>query len=140
MEEELDEIKCFKINGEYLYLNKVLVDNGDYPLLFVCTDTEGSYYLCMLSNPTDMMYLVKKCTKPSYISDMILGEISLRDIWWWIDTDAELYKVYSDSVIENDRVIAVNIVDIENKELPEDSNYIIPNSEIKEYAEFLAKL
>lgn len=144
MEEELDEVKCFKINGGYLYLNKVLVDNGDYPILFVCTNTKGNYYLCMLIDALELVYLIKKCTKPSYISDMILGKISLRDIWWWIDCNADLYKVYSNSDMEKDKVEHIYVRELKRKELPKDTNYIIPDSEegksIKEYAEFLAKL
>ncbi len=82
---------CFVVNGENLYLDKVLVAFNEIPIFFVCIDKKDNYYLVLCLDTEQMTYLVLK----SSISDiwkMLTQRKTMRDtilhgsIFWMIES------------------------------------------------------
>lgn len=130
----MEKTLCFIIDQKNIYLDIVLVELN-FPLLFVCKDEEGHYYMAMCIDACRLIYLVTAC-KPSDISDMILGNTTIRYLW---ENSAQCWKIFTADEMEKDNIEIVCIDDIMDSELPEKGEkYIIENDDIRKYALLLA--
>lgn len=133
--DEMQNIKCFKIDGIELYLDQVLAEL-EFPILFVCKDKCDNYYMAMCTDAYNLTYLVREC-KPKQISNMISGQITMRQ--FWMDT-TECWKIFTGDEMDQDKVIPVNPQSLDESELPQEKKYIIENDEVKDYANNLNKI
>ena len=53
---------CFYIDGEEIYLDKVLVDYEHIPVFFVCSSTD-SYYIALCTDIEQLSYILVKVSR-----------------------------------------------------------------------------
>ena len=126
----MEKTLCFIIDQKNIYLDKVLVELN-FPLLFVCKDENAQYYMAMCIDAYHLIYLVAHC-KASDISDVILGNITIRHLWESMD---QCWKISTDDEMKNDRVEMICTDEIKDSELPEKGEtYIVESDDIRKYA------
>lgn len=127
------KIKCFCINSNDLYMEHLLV-YMDYPILYTCTDNSDNRYLAMCVDPYEGYYILAKIDT-SVLVEMLCGTLPMKDAF---SKCKELYRVYYEEPVCDNKVQKVNFCDIEDDDLPEsDAMFVVTNSETKE---FIAKL
>ena len=69
---------CFIIDGQELYLEKVLVDYMEVPIFFLCKAVE-KYYIALCIDMDEYNYVVVQMTMQDTY-DLLHGKIPMRDV------------------------------------------------------------
>lgn len=121
---------CFCLEGKDLYLEKVLVEYMDIPILFLC-EGAGEYYLALCTNIDELVYVLV-FVKPDELSDMLYGKISIQDIFL---KQEEYWEVFSEEHIQKDKVIKHRIENLDVSYLPEKgARFQILADDIRQFA------
>lgn len=73
----MDKEVCFFINGNTLFLDKVLVSFNDTPIFFVCCDSSNNYYIVLCTDVEDLEYIIVKSSLHS-LYQMLSKKIEMR--------------------------------------------------------------
>lgn len=71
---------CFFINGNTLFLDKVLVSFNDTPIFFVCCDNSNDYYIVLCTNVEDLEYIIIKSSLHA-LYQMLSKKIEMRALF-----------------------------------------------------------
>lgn len=120
----------FVINGEYLYMEQVLIE-FEGPDVFVCIDKNKKRYIVLHTDvEEDTDYIISLVTTRNLI-DMLAAKITIREIF---TINKECWKVKSNENVFENIVKTVNTEDLTTKELPICGAYFtIPNEDVREY-------
>jgi len=117
-----------------LYLHKVLLQIDIPPLLFVCTDSNGKYYLgeCIDSYEFPYQYLIVPTT-PDILIKMLNNKIAMYDAFR-MSSDKIAFKVREAEELRNDIVCLLQIDDVLDEDLPsKEAFFEIDTGDIKNY-------
>ena len=124
---------CFYIDGEEIYLDKVLVDYEHIPVFFVCSSTD-SYYIALCTDIEQLSYILVKVSRAD-LYGMLQGQIAIRDA---ILKQTHYYEIESGNDVASDVVIHKSISDITKSLLPDEDAFFEPlTDELREYVEVL---
>lgn len=73
-------MKCFKINEEILFLEKVLLYFQETPLLFICKNNECERYIVFCQDTDKFIYLVSEISTSNLIK-YLKSELSFTSIY-----------------------------------------------------------
>ena len=76
----MDRMKCFKINGETLFLEKVLLYFQETPLLFICKNNKGERYFVFCQDTDKFIYLVCEISTYNLIK-YLKSELSFTSVY-----------------------------------------------------------
>lgn len=107
---------CFKIENYNLYLEQVLVDYMDIPILFLCKDNK-QYFLILCSDFDELNYIVVKLTTDD-IYKLLHGDIPMRDVFL---KQENYWDVKSGDDICCDLVNKKNISELDINILPDEN-------------------
>lgn len=125
----MDNILCFVINDEHLYLEKTLVDFNSVPIFFVCNQGQQRY-LALCTDVDEAKYFVVK-TPIQDIHGLLHGNISMRDAML---KQEKFWRIDAGNTPSEDVVVECPISDIDLSVLPaENACFKILTQEITEY-------
>ena len=125
MEKEL----CFIIDGNKIYLEKVLIDYMEIPIFYLCKSKFG-YYIVLCSDFDEFNYIVSRISKKC-LYGLLHGIISMRDAML---ADGEYWEIFSSDDINSDTVVRHSISDIDPSILPEEgATYKILTKDMVQY-------
>lgn len=107
---------CFKIENYNLYLEQVLVDYMDIPILFLCKDNK-QYFLILCSDFDEFNYIVVKLTTDD-IYELLHGYIPMRDVFL---KQENYWSVKSGDDVYRDQVNKKNISELDITVLPDEN-------------------
>lgn len=126
----MERCLCFKINEDQLYLEQVLVDYMDIPVLFLCRGNDH-YYTVLCTDIEELNYIIVLCTDTE-IYNLLHGQITMRNIFL---SQREFWTVKSGECIAEDAVFQHDITELDESMLPEKNAYFeILTQEVKNYA------
>lgn len=96
----MDKEVCFFINGNTLFLDKVLVAFNDTPIFFVCYDDDNNYYIALCTDIEELEYIIVKCSLQS-LYQMLVKKIEMREPFV---TASHFWYVKAGTSVENDEV------------------------------------
>ena len=106
---------CFCVNGEEIYLDKVLVDYEHVPVFFVCVSANG-YYISLCTDIEQLSYILVKVSRAD-LYEMLQGHITMRNI---ILKQKYYYAIESGDDIASDVVTHKPIGEINKSILPDE--------------------
>lgn len=112
----MDRMKCFKINGETLFLEKILLYFQETPLLFICKNNEGRRYLVFCQDTDKFIYLVCEISTYNLIK-YLKSELSFTSVYEFQDF---FYKVEAG---DKEDFSEDKIVQIRGNEIKNNINY-----------------
>lgn len=129
--------KCFVVESEILYLEKVLVEFNSVPIFFLCKTTKEDYYISLCIDTKEFSYVVTKLSIAD-VSDLLHGKISMRnvitkqDFFWRIETGDEL----------SDDIVSKHIVtELDENYLPDkDACFEVLTDDMSNYVEEFDKM
>lgn len=110
----MSELLCFILDGNFLYLDKVLVSFNDTPIFFICVDHKHNYYVVLCHDIDNLEYIIV----PQGIENiykMLIQVIDMRSIFL---SALCYYEVISGATIEQDIINKKDIKDIPLEILP----------------------
>ena len=120
---------CFVIENKKLYLEHVLVDYMDIPILFLCKGEE-QYYIALCTDIEELHYIVTKLSLMD-VYDLLHGEKAMRDV---ILKQKEFWKIYSEENIASDKVIKCDMNTMDQTLLPEaDAKFEVLTKDMEQY-------
>ena len=127
----MEEILCFVIEKQHLFLDQILVDFNGYPLFYICKSAERHYFV-LCTDVDNMEYCVVTADLDE-INRLFTKKVSMRDVFV---KKTHYWHVVSGETIEKDRVVRKNISAIDISSLPVDGAFFeIFTEEIKQYAQ-----
>lgn len=96
----MDKEVCFFINGNTLFLDKVLVSFNDTPIFFVCCDSDKKYYIVLCTNMEDLEYIVVSCS-PQLLYQMLSKKVEMRKPFISANN---FWNIKAGETVENDEV------------------------------------
>ena len=125
----MNEKLCFTIEGEELYLDKVLVDYHDIPIFFICIGARG-YYVVLCTNMEELSYIIVKPSL-SELNNMLHGKITMREIF---AKQLQYWEVRTGNTVSSDAVLLKNICEANLSDYPDKgARFEILTSEEEEY-------
>ena len=122
---------CFDIDGEEIYLDKVLVDYEHVPLFFVCSGANG-YYISLCTDIEQLTYIVANVSRLD-LYEMLQGHITMRDV---ILRQKYFYEIESADEVTSDIVTRKPISEINDSMLPYEGAYFeAVTDELRDYVE-----
>lgn len=85
----MSDVLCFKVNGDSLFLELVLVEDGYIPIFFLCRH-EQQRYLALCTDMEKNTYCVVKISLQNLYA-LLHGQIAMRDAmlnqdkFWYIE-------------------------------------------------------
>ncbi len=128
---------CFIIDGNRLFLEKVLVSFNGFPIYFLCVDKKDKYFIALCSDMDKMEYMIVE--QPIYnIWKMVTGRICMRDLM----TDCDFFwEVITQGEISEDIVKKVERKGMDLSVLPDSgAKYRIAEDDRAYFDEFTSKV
>ncbi len=113
----MEQEKCFNIDGKDIWLDQILIDFNEIPLLFICFDADKNYYAVLCTDIDNMQYIIVP-QRLDNISKMLHQRISMRELfiiskWFW--------KVQAKDDLSDDVVVKKSIEELDAGILPKES-------------------
>jgi hypothetical protein len=93
----MDKELCFFINGNALFLDKVLVAFNDTPIFFICCDNDNNYYIALCTDLDVLEYIVVKSSL-QMLYKLLTQKVEMRapfvqaDYYWDVKAGESVYE------------------------------------------------
>ena len=125
----MDNLVCFIIESQILYLDQVLVEYNGVPIFFICK-SKDERYLCLCSDIDELKYYVIRISAKD-IFNLLHGKTSMRNTFL---SQKAYWEIESGEDPTQDAVLKKSIEEINQKLLPDENAYYeILSPEIAEY-------
>lgn len=123
---------CFFVNGNALFLDKVLVSFNDAPIFFVCCDDSQNYYIALCTNMESLEYIIVQCSL-QMLYQMLVKKIEMREPFVAAN---HFWKVMAGASVEEDEVCYLQSASMDLSALPyQQAFYDAKNKEDIDYIE-----
>ena len=123
---------CFFIDGNALFLDKVLVSFNDAPIFFVCCDDSQNYYIALCINMETLEYIIVQCSL-QMLYQMLVKKIEMREPFVAAN---HFWKVTAGASVEEDEVCCLQKASMDLSVLPyQHAFYDAKNKEDVDYVE-----
>lgn len=131
----MDKEVCFFINGNTLFLDKVLVSFNDTPIFFVCCDNSNNYYIVLCTDVEDLEYIIAESSLHS-LYQMLSKKVEMRALF----TEAShFWRIKAGDTWESDEVQYLDREQMVTSDLPyPNAYYEARKKEDVEYVEQVA--
>ena len=132
----MKKILCFVLGWNELYLEQVLVEYDTIPILFVCKDKKGTYYLVLFADMEEFVYWVVEIS-PMKLSYLFHEGITMREAF---TTQQYYWEVFAEEDIESDRSRIRSMETIDKSLLPKEGAYYkVLNEDVRKFVEKIAE-
>lgn len=115
----MDKIKCFIIETEELYLERVFVERDRVPLYFLCKGEQDNLYIALATDIDADKYVITKASRSDVVR-LLRAEITMRDL---ILVGGSGWRVYAKENLEEDICEKIKMVELCEEELPTHNSF-----------------
>lgn len=126
----MNDVLCFILNENPLFLDEVLIELDHTPLLFICKDKQNQYYAVLATDIEKESFVIVK-TDVGEILRLFSQKISMRDLFV---QENEFWSVIAGETPEKDRYTLEPMENIPTQLLPyEDSPFLVATETLATY-------